>query len=214
MKRISLIAGILFFIGCGGGSSGSNNKTEIISGKVVDGYVKNAKVCVDLNKNFKCDNNEPFTFSNEKGEYTLEIPSNQEEILISIGGIDTSTNKEAITMLSSTKYKNITPFTTLAIKEGEEKVETLFNITKDKIANDPMQDNELKNLLPLAIEKLKKNIFIEKAPTIPTIINQNKEINSSKENNITANQIDYKKGDSNIPPQINIENLTPPKIGE
>ena len=41
---------------CGGGGGGSFIPvTTSFSGKVIDGYIKNAKVCLDLNSNLKCD---------------------------------------------------------------------------------------------------------------------------------------------------------------
>jgi len=44
---------------CGGGGGGVGSTgvsvTTSFSGKVIDGYIKNAKVCLDLNSNLKCD---------------------------------------------------------------------------------------------------------------------------------------------------------------
>lgn len=70
----TLIATTLSFSGCGGGGGSSDPITPPSSGadgKVADGYLKNATVCLDKNLNSKCDNGEPTTISKDGGEYTL-----------------------------------------------------------------------------------------------------------------------------------------------
>ena len=219
MKKLISIGIVTFFIGCGGGSSSSSSNT--ISGKVVDGYVKGAKVCLDINNNFRCDENEPFTISDENGNYTLESDG-KEHILISLGGIDTENNIPAIKMYSSTKYKNITPLTSLAIKEGEEKVAEFFNISVSDIAKDPMKDNEIKNIVKDIVNNFLANgkyelpntfTFVDiKTPNTSNESEINLEENNQSEEIQTAN-VTQKEGDENIPPAV-IGNLTPPSIGE
>ncbi|MEO2069491.1 MAG: hypothetical protein ABGX27_08320 [Desulfurobacteriaceae bacterium] len=47
-----------------------------VSGVVVDGYLKNARVCLDLNNNNKeCDLGEPTATTKEGGIYTLNVPA-------------------------------------------------------------------------------------------------------------------------------------------
>lgn len=43
-----------------------------LSGKVADGYLAGAKVCLDLNSNKVCDDGEPSTTSTDGGEFSLE----------------------------------------------------------------------------------------------------------------------------------------------
>jgi len=224
--KFSLIVATSIFIGCGG--SGSSAIAEItISGKVIDGYVKNAKVCVDLNNNFNCDENEPFTYSDENGNYSLKI-ENKSYILISTGGIDTETNSPAVTMYSNTTYKNITPLTSLAVKYGEDAVANYYNIDKTKIAIDPMQDNEIKNIVKNIVDtKLSTSKYILDTTTentntsTYTQINDTNNTTTEETNTSVDTQIDETNstnltenaGDENIPPQI-IGDLTPPSIGE
>lgn len=72
-----LALGAAFLItGCSSGgssssSSGSATPAAAVSGVVADGYLYNAKVCSDQNLNNVCDDNEPFTFSGENGQYEL-----------------------------------------------------------------------------------------------------------------------------------------------
>jgi len=70
----------LSFNACSGDSS-SNEDTNLddtvsMSGLVVDGYLENAKVCLDKNYNNKCDNDEPFSYTISDGTYTLEVDKN------------------------------------------------------------------------------------------------------------------------------------------
>lgn len=53
---------------CGGGGGGS---AGAISGVAFDGYLYKAKACLDKNDNLTCDANEPFTFTDENGKFTL-----------------------------------------------------------------------------------------------------------------------------------------------
>ncbi|MCD8522254.1 MAG: hypothetical protein LRY66_11535 [Saccharospirillaceae bacterium] len=48
-----------------------------LSGKAADGYLSNARVCLDTNSNLKCDANEPTTTTGEGGSYTLDITEEQ-----------------------------------------------------------------------------------------------------------------------------------------
>ena len=52
---------------CGGGA----NETTTLSGAVIDGYIKNAKVCLDVNSNLTCDANEPTATTDADGGYSL-----------------------------------------------------------------------------------------------------------------------------------------------
>ncbi|NRA25006.1 MAG: hypothetical protein HRU08_11140, partial [Oleispira sp.] len=44
----------------------------LLSGKVADGYLSGAKVCLDLNNNKACDENAPVTFSTAGGVFTFD----------------------------------------------------------------------------------------------------------------------------------------------
>ncbi|GGD36130.1 hypothetical protein GCM10012288_07640 [Malaciobacter pacificus] len=82
MFRNLLFIFISIFIlsGCGGGTSSSSTvkdiNTQVITGKVADGYIVGANVCLDLNQNEICDENEPKTKSVNGGQYTLNIDKN------------------------------------------------------------------------------------------------------------------------------------------
>ena len=48
-------------------------KTSTLSGKAANGYLVGANVCLDLNKNGKCESNEPITTTAANGVYKLTI---------------------------------------------------------------------------------------------------------------------------------------------
>ncbi|WP_087018528.1 hypothetical protein [Thaumasiovibrio subtropicus] len=78
MKRISLsILALAVLSGCNGGSSETSSpvsgKKESLSGKVADGYLQGATVCLDINNNMLCDAEEPQGHSDENGQYSIEI---------------------------------------------------------------------------------------------------------------------------------------------
>jgi hypothetical protein len=74
LSILSALLGTLAACGGGGGSSSSSTASgsaTTLSGKVIDGYIIGAKVCLDVNSNNKCDAGEPTTTSIAGGAYTL-----------------------------------------------------------------------------------------------------------------------------------------------
>lgn len=73
VSMLSLFIGSLVACGGGGGSSSSSTPPApvTLSGKVIDGYISGAIVCLDVNSNNKCDKDEPTTTSTAGGAYTL-----------------------------------------------------------------------------------------------------------------------------------------------
>lgn len=72
MKMTQVHAGLTLgalvaLVGCGGGGQTGSP----ISGKLMDGYIKGAVVCLDVNQNLKCDAGEPATKTGSGGDFTL-----------------------------------------------------------------------------------------------------------------------------------------------
>lgn len=91
---------------CGGGSSPPNNQQETeqppstptvvsLHGYVIDGYMKQASICVDINLNQSCDTNDPITHSAADGSFSFSKIQTTEAfiLLIASGGIDTTSNQ-------------------------------------------------------------------------------------------------------------------------
>ncbi len=76
---IPLLGGVLSatLVACGGGGGGSGGGgggSQVLNGLTIDGYIKDAKVCLDTNENLKCDD-DISTKSTEGGAYALTVPS-------------------------------------------------------------------------------------------------------------------------------------------
>jgi hypothetical protein len=74
LSILSALLGTLAACGGGGGSSSSSSTPvgpSTLSGKVIDGYIRGALVCLDVNSNNKCDPDEPSAISGAGGAYTL-----------------------------------------------------------------------------------------------------------------------------------------------
>ena len=85
----ALLLSFVFLTSCGGGGGGAaeNSATSpglsssttpqtndtTISGRVIDGYLSNAKVCIDKNDNLLCDADEDSAFTDANGAYTLSV---------------------------------------------------------------------------------------------------------------------------------------------
>lgn len=157
-------------IGCGGGDSSNNDTplaTKTISGVAVDGYIKEAVVCLDINENDKCDADEPSTKTNTDGIYSLDVTSVGTYPIIMSGGIDTATNesfvgtlKEMVELDENTTVVSakITPLTTVATNiykenvklnmnykpsDAKQKLATNLGLTLSQVDNDPMKDTKL-----------------------------------------------------------------------
>lgn len=175
MKIYIYLVIVFFFTSCGGGgsssSSNSSNTQNIslsITGKVVDGYIKNAAVCLDININGLCDSGEPNTNSLEDGSFSfssITLEKNKIYPIISIGGVDTSTNEQYIGELKSSIDTSNSVFTTIYINplsdlnisaylnssskdsslvdELKNKIESSFSLSNSNISENPMENREL-----------------------------------------------------------------------
>lgn len=93
--------------GCGGSGGGSSAAPEAatggvntaVEGVVADGYLYGATVCLDLNDNKRCDDNEPTATTGNGGKYTLSnvnsVDAKSHGIVVEVSAdtIDEDTNK-------------------------------------------------------------------------------------------------------------------------
>jgi hypothetical protein len=105
-------------VGCGGSS---NNYPEIVTrdGRAVDGFLSNAYVCVDVNRNRVCDSGEPSDTTDSGGNYSIQTGNTSAPLVLeSLADTFDVTNNEAIgTGLFLTAPNDATvlsPLTTLA----------------------------------------------------------------------------------------------------
>ncbi|MCP4969647.1 MAG: hypothetical protein GY932_03500, partial [Arcobacter sp.] len=165
----------ILLIGCGG--SGSNSKKDVVnqnisySGRVIDGYIKDAQVFLDLNLNGSFDEGEPEGNSNDVGEYEIEVTIEKQKHtnydiapIIAIGGIDIDTGKAFEGKLEARKDETgtyLTPITTLVSKmvakeaaagKSKEEIAEIITQKKQSVAKvlglknvDEINENFIKN---------------------------------------------------------------------
>lgn len=75
-------------VGCGSGGKDAKSTSDAtdalgitysgkgitITGKVIDGYLQDALVCVDANENGRCDNTDPHSRTDSEGGYSISLP--------------------------------------------------------------------------------------------------------------------------------------------
>lgn len=102
ISQIITLSSLIFLTACGGGGGDSTSSvtstfTKTITGKVVDGYIKNAKVCLDANNNGVCDTTEKSTTTNEDGEFSFVVTTQEGDFsFVALGGVDTFTNEDFV----------------------------------------------------------------------------------------------------------------------
>jgi len=89
----------LFAAGCGGkgGASGAIPSTTT-SGVVIDGYLQQATVCIDINANGSCDRGEPSDITNTNGAFT--IPSAATGVIIAEAVVGITIDSDTGTTIS------------------------------------------------------------------------------------------------------------------
>ncbi len=122
--------------GCGGGTTvgdgnmdGGGDQSLKVSGNAVDGYLRNAFVCLDINQNGECDSGEPYTKTDANGAYELDISgvsAQQRAVakLLVTGGVDVSSGERfggllQAPLIPDTAVVNITPITTIVAAKTE-----------------------------------------------------------------------------------------------
>lgn len=134
MKRIGLLAAsvALALTGCGGGSdsnSGNGNTAPTESTqaviKAIDGYLVDAEVYIDRNKDGVADSGEKLSsLTNAKGEVTISAADTQFPVIVrAIAGKTYDTDKggrltQTVEMTAAAGSNVVTPFTTLAAIEN------------------------------------------------------------------------------------------------
>lgn len=74
LKKFGILPTVAVLVACGGGGGGGGGTVSSFTyaGKVVDGTIAGATVCIDLNSNLSCDQGEPSTVSGPDGSYKLD----------------------------------------------------------------------------------------------------------------------------------------------
>jgi len=133
--------------GCGGGSSATD--TTSTTGTVIDGYLKDAMVCIDKNENGKCDADEPKAYTDENGKYVIPASAENYPIVAEVIAnktfdvtYNTPITQNATLISLPDAPDTISPYTTLAYglckkfgfdtNEAKEKIKELFGINPEE----------------------------------------------------------------------------------
>ncbi|MCG6271802.1 hypothetical protein K6U70_06280 [Vibrio vulnificus] len=153
-------------LGCGGGSSSSSGGSSSNSYSVtaIDGYLQNAQVWLDLNKNFVWDANEPRATTGAGGVATLDVTgiTNPESFPVVVKAIKGETIDEDTGNTITTDYvmsapageQDVTPLSTmvhvllerdetLTKDEAIQTVATQLGIETDDVLGDYIEDNDV-----------------------------------------------------------------------
>jgi hypothetical protein len=152
MKSISasfVLASSLFLAAC---SSGSGDSVSL-GGKIIDGYIKGATVCLDENNNGACDIGEPSTTSAEDGSYSLNysgsIAGKHILAIVPIGAMDSDlgpVTAEYNLLAPAESPKTVTPMSTMvshemidkgsSASEAAQSIKTTFNLSQEPLDYD------------------------------------------------------------------------------
>jgi len=216
MKKTSLLASVtliasLGLVGCGGGSSSDapsqGTSNVAVSGTAIDPELKGATICLDLNQDGNCTENEPSAKTDGNGNFSLTVSSVQLEgsaPLLAIGGIDKESGeafKGKLFADVNDSFQNITPLTTLAyekmkenmgkgqkaVQSGMHDMEEVIGLTSNEMqANMIAMANEGNTTtMKVALSLQKSAEAINPKETIQFYKNLSPEMNTSKVKNLT-----------------------------
>jgi len=169
MTKTSIITAVALvtsfgLVGCGGGSStnasanNASSATSLVSGKAIDPELVGATVCLDINQDGNCTEDEPTATTDENGTYSIDLSMEQlngEYPLIAIDGIDKESGeafKGKLFADVNSSYQNITPLTTLVYEEMQQNM--------NKTATEMQLGMEkLENVLGITYEEMQANII-------------------------------------------------------
>lgn len=141
---VLLCSPVVLLAGCGGGgastASTSNPTTSTltstsagsVSGVAQDGYLANALVCLDLNLNGQCDNNEPSAYTDANGNYNISLSGTgitsaqaaSSAVLVQVKGgvtVDKDTGQpvsSSYSLYAPPGYKVVNPITTMVTQHA------------------------------------------------------------------------------------------------
>ncbi len=126
---------------------------EIIKGRVIDGYIEGALVCLDDNRNGRCDESEPQVYSDAAGVYQLTIQKDATTPLVAevIAGRSRDSDNAIATVDASFRMASpsraystdITPFSTLVQLTAQGDYLLAEDLVRDLLGLPPKYDIKL-----------------------------------------------------------------------
>jgi hypothetical protein len=137
-------------------------------GRVIDGYLENARICIDKNDNLVCDDGENIRRTDDQGRFELNDYKNQPLLVQAQAGItkdkdDNLLVKTSFVMQAPASHTGlVTPFTTLQVtleksglktEEAINQISNSFDIAEDELFKDYIASNnsEIQQIAKLII---------------------------------------------------------------
>jgi hypothetical protein len=130
-----------------------SNEPETINGHVIDGYIERVLVCIDVNRNGRCDASEAQVYSDAAGAYQLTIPRNSAVPLVAevIAGVSRDGEQPQTTADASYRLASpsraystdITPFSTLVQLTGQSDYRLAEDLVRGVLGLPPYFDIKL-----------------------------------------------------------------------
>jgi hypothetical protein len=183
-----------------------------IKGKVIDGYLKDAVVCLDLNQDGYCQSDsEPMSTTLSDGSFKLNISAEQradknfdEAMLLVFGGIDMDTGKDFTGKLYASNdgsgVLNISPLTTLVAKSVQKELNKHENLSREQIQE---KINESKRKVAKALEIQEHEIGLDpieykEKNSDDKLIRKSLKVQKSIEGIVIASKVDDKDKNEKI----------------
>lgn len=160
-------------------------------GRVIDGYLENARICIDKNDNLVCDDGENIRRTDDQGRFELNDYKNQALLVQAQAGItkdkdDNQLIKTSFVMQAPASHTGlVTPFTTLQVtleksgltaEEAINQISNSFDISADELSKDYIASNNSK------IQQIAKLIIL-----------MVQEINTTALANVDSEQLDQQQ---------------------
>jgi hypothetical protein len=93
----SIFCSAILLAGCKGGADSDTNQTIQILGRVIDGPIQDAWICIDSNANKRCDASEPGAYSGQDGRFRFaaEVSTNSDDPWVLIAEVDANQAKDS-----------------------------------------------------------------------------------------------------------------------
>lgn len=128
MKILAPAIAAAALVACGGGGGGGASST--LTGKVIDGYITGAKVCLDVNSNLICDVGEPNAVTTAGGNYSLSYAGSIDGLRVlavvepgpGVADEDLGPIEKSFNLLAPAESASVvTPLTTMVVVEMSSK---------------------------------------------------------------------------------------------
>jgi len=193
LRPLAIAALCAAMVACGGGNDEQASPRSTIQGRVIDGYISGAIVCLDVSGNGRCDTNEVQAVSDAAGAYELAVPANTNAPLIAEIRAGQARDSDQPATPVDVSYRmaspsgaystNITPFTTLVhfsreadfalaedLVRNELGLPPRFNIAMDTAAEAGSLKQAIAKSIVVALKATDASLDMSSADAMKTVV--------------------------------------------